>query len=167
MGRSYMWSQGKYCAGASRLGDGSCTMTSPLHVTAHRACLDGCSPRPLDAQHDSFNRDSCNSHTHRKSTRHSHSAVQSKTQPQLVRKIEERENVGVKCVLGVNNITMQYVFASYIQIYFPPWFGAEMCLSWEEFIKFLWTLCKYRIMTDKMHGYSSKDHVCVLYVTSF
>lgn len=61
-GGSYMWSQGKYCAGASRVGDGSCTMTSPLHVTAQSACLDGWSPRPLDSQHDSLNKDSCKDH---------------------------------------------------------------------------------------------------------
>lgn len=56
---SYICSQGKYWAVASKQGEGSFTMISPLLVTAHRACLDGGAWRALDSQQDSFNRDSC------------------------------------------------------------------------------------------------------------
>ncbi len=43
---------------------------------------------------------------------------------------------------------------------FPPLIWSRNVSFMRGFIHFLWTLCKYRIMTDEMHGYSSKDHMC-------
>ena len=53
-----MWSQAGLDVGASRLGAGSCTMMSPLDVTAHRACSEGLPTMPLLWQQDSPRRDS-------------------------------------------------------------------------------------------------------------
>ena len=63
----HMRSQASVCTGASRQGEGSWTITSPLEVTDHKACLDRGPLIPLASQQHSTNRDTC-----RNTQRHPH-----------------------------------------------------------------------------------------------